>query len=670
MQDRTLDSLRLTSLLLLAACVACSDDGPADSASDTGTTDETAGDGDSGDGDGDPGEGVCGDGVVNAGEECDDGNDDNTDDCVEGCMTASCGDGFVGPGEGCDDGNMVDDDACGNDCAPLSCGDGIIQQGEVCDDGNTDNTDDCLDTCAAPSCGDGYVWANNEPCDDGNTDNTDDCLDTCELPSCGDGYAWAGNEPCDDGNADNTDDCLDTCELPSCGDGYVWVGTEDCDDANMDNTDDCLDTCEAASCGDGYVWAGSEVCDDGNMQANDGCEDDCSYSSGAMKVATGSSHTCALFWDGQVKCWGHNFFGQLGQGHIDFIGDDEPASAGSFVDLGGIAVDIAAGGSHNCALMDDASVRCWGDGGVGALGYGGTWDVGNDGPVSSAGTVDVGDDVVALSLGLDHSCALTDQQTVRCWGYNNYGQLGQGNTTIIGDNETPSNFDPVIIGDDVTAISAGFRSTCALLVSGNVRCWGYNGNGNLGQGNTWNIGDNELPSSVPFVSLGNTPIVKVVNSGASACVLYNDGTIRCWGLNNNGQLGQGNTDNIGDDELPSSVPTVDVGVSVDELWVGLANVCVRAGVDIKCWGHGAYGLNGAAGTVNIGDNELPSSVGAVDVGFNVTSVATASNSYHVCAQSGTDLRCWGRNNSGQLGYGNTNNIGDDELPSSVGLVPY
>ncbi|NVB39305.1 DUF4215 domain-containing protein [Pseudenhygromyxa sp. WMMC2535] len=176
-------------------------------------------------------------------EECDDGNDDDTDICLTGCVEATCGDGFVGPGEGCDDANVDDDDECSNACVPASCGDGVMQPGELCDDGNADNTDDCLDTCAAASCGDGFVWGNNEECDDGNADNTDDCLDTCAAASCGDGFVWGNNEECDDGNADNTDDCLDTCAAASCGDGFVWGNNEECDDGNMDDFDTCTSVC-------------------------------------------------------------------------------------------------------------------------------------------------------------------------------------------------------------------------------------------------------------------------------------------------------------------------------------------------------------------------------------------------------------------------------------------
>ncbi|MDC0721437.1 fibrinogen-like YCDxxxxGGGW domain-containing protein [Nannocystis bainbridge] len=164
---------------------------------------------------------VCGDGQVEGDEACDDGNDDNTDTCVEGCQNASCGDGFVGPGEACDDGNEVDADDCNNDCAPASCGDGAIQVGEACDDGNAIDTDACLSTCAAASCGDGFVHAGVETCDDGNADDTDACTTLCAPPSCQDGIESGAESDVDCGGPDCAPcELAEGCEQGSdCGSG-------------------------------------------------------------------------------------------------------------------------------------------------------------------------------------------------------------------------------------------------------------------------------------------------------------------------------------------------------------------------------------------------------------------------------------------------------------------
>ncbi|MDC0740350.1 DUF4215 domain-containing protein [Polyangium mundeleinium] len=186
----------------------------------------------------------CGNGVYQTGEECDDGNDIETDSCLSTCKKPTCGDGFVWEGvEGCDDGNMVNDDGCTNDCRLSTCGDGTIQEGEDCDDSNTDDTDNCTSAC--------------------------------KVATCGDGFVHAGFEACDDGNKDDTDACLQGCIAATCGDGFVQVGVEECDDMNMSNTDGCVGTCKNAVCGDGFVQSGVEECDDGNLLGGDGCGAGC-----------------------------------------------------------------------------------------------------------------------------------------------------------------------------------------------------------------------------------------------------------------------------------------------------------------------------------------------------------------------------------------------------------
>ena len=254
---------------------------------------------------------ICGDRVVRAGvEECDDGNQLDTDACLSTCETASCGDGFVRAGvESCDDGNQSNTDACLNTCVAAACGDGFIRAGvETCDDGNRVDSDACRANCTDARCGDGVVWVGNEECDDGNQVDTDNCLDCsaaycgdgivrsgvedcddgnqvdsdacveCANAFCGDGAVRAGVEECDDGNDVDADACSNGCELPGCGDGTLQAG-EECDDGNEDDSDDCLSTCADARCGDGFVHVGVELCDDGNDRDDDDCKSDCSPSS-------------------------------------------------------------------------------------------------------------------------------------------------------------------------------------------------------------------------------------------------------------------------------------------------------------------------------------------------------------------------------------------------------
>ena len=216
----------------------------------------------------------CGDGLLwNGVEECDDGDAFNTNGCTNVCKHARCGDGYVQPGEACDDANTIDDDACTNDCALPNCGDGVVQTGEECDDGNDIDTDACI-SCIAAECGDGMVWEGNEDCDDANDIDTDACI-SCVAAECGDGVVWDGNEDCDDANDVDTDACI-SCVAAECGDGVVWEGNESCDDANDVDTDACI-SCVAAECGDGIVWTGNEMCDDANEVDGDGCNTDCIF---------------------------------------------------------------------------------------------------------------------------------------------------------------------------------------------------------------------------------------------------------------------------------------------------------------------------------------------------------------------------------------------------------
>jgi cysteine-rich repeat protein len=225
-------------------------------------------------------------------EDCDDGNQDDTDACRNTCEVARCGDGVTRAGvEGCDDGNGVETDACRSDCTAARCGAGVVQQDvEACDDANQVETDACLGNCAVARCGDNTIQADVEICDDGNLVQSDACLNNCTAASCGDGHLRAGVEACDDGNQVQTDTCLNTCVAASCGDQHVQAGVEACDDNNQVQTDACLNTCVAASCGDSHVQAGVEGCDDGNRVDNDACDNNCRQTNtGETQAAAGVS---------------------------------------------------------------------------------------------------------------------------------------------------------------------------------------------------------------------------------------------------------------------------------------------------------------------------------------------------------------------------------------------
>jgi len=393
----------------------------------------------------------------------------------------------------------------------------------------------------------------------------------------------------------------------------------------------------------------------------------------AGRLDAGAYHSCAVLDDGSLRCWGFNADGQLGYGNTNTIGDDEtPGSVGP-VNFGpGRTVKaISAGDYHTCAVLDDGSVRCWGYGGDGRLGYGNTNNVTDP---RSVGPVDLGPGrtATAISAGAGHTCAVLDDGSVRCWGYGGDGRLGYGNTNNVTD---PGPVGPVDLGQGRTAkaVTAGSAHTCALLDNGTVRCWGYAYDGNLGYSNTKNVGDNKTPGAVGPVDLGAGRTAKAITAGQRhTCALLDNGSVRCWGYGLDGRLGYGNTDAIGDNETPGSVGPVDLGAgrTAKALTAGTAHTCaVLDDGSVRCWGNGGNGRLGYGDLMDIGDNEAPGSAGPVDLGPERTATAITAGGAHTCARlDNGSVLCWGDGSNGQLGYCNQDSIGDDESPGFAGAV--
>jgi len=396
-----------------------------------------------------------------------------------------------------------------------------------------------------------------------------------------------------------------------------------------------------------------------------------------ISASTSASHTCVVLAGGAVRCWGMGFSGGLGYGNTNNIGDNEtPASAGD-VNVGGAATQVTTGSFATCVRLSTGAVRCWGTNTDGQLGLGNTAAIGDNEVPSSVAEVNVGAPVAQISASGNHVCALLTNGNVRCWGRGAEGVLGYGNTNNIGDNETPASAGDVNVGGPVAQIATGPLHTCALLTNGNVRCWGDGSVGALGYGNTNDIGDNETPASAGDVNVGG-PVAQIAVGAFHTCALLTSGAVRCWGLAVDGQLGLGNTNNIGDNELPSSVLPVAFAALANgaftpaQVLAGERHTCVRSSSNvIRCWGAAANGeLGYGTTTSNIGDNELVSGILTAVQGLGTPiSLALGSSAHHTCAILATGaIRCWGLGTSGQLGYGNTNNIGDNESPGGLGNV--
>jgi cysteine-rich repeat protein len=608
----------------------------------------------------------CGDGFVQDGvEECDDANMSDTDTCVTGCVAAFCGDSFLGPGEGCDDGNMIDDDGCTNACAFPGCGDGILQMGEECDDDNMLDNDACLNTCTLNTCGDGHEHVGVEDCDDGNANNTDACLVTCEDASCGDGFVQQGAEECDDANGINTDACVDTCDLNDCGDGFVHQGVEECDDGvNNGNDAGCLSTCDVNVCGDLFVWAGVEECDDGDLDANDGC--DACDSAASLTIVRGSDHTCLMLEDASIRCWGENNYGQLGIESTADIGDQPGEMPPATIDVGPYPVALEAGANFNCVLLGNEELRCWGQNTSGQLGRGHVNPIG-DGPAEMPPiATNVGGEIAQLALGATHACALLVNGQLRCWGGNSRGQLGLGHTNNIGDG--PGEMPPPAVNfgvGNIVQLDVGSYFTCVLLDTNKVRCWGYNEYSQLGLGHTNNIGDGPGEMPPADLNLGVAVITQIALMGYDGCALFNNGELRCWGHNALGELGIGNAFQVGNvpGEMPPAVTNYGFGVLSEVNAGNYFFQVIMADGSVRNWGQGDYLGYGTTNEIGDAPGEMPP--GAVPLGSPVIALSKGRSGRHSCAMlQDSTVRCWGLNSSGQLGYGNTILIGDGpgEMP--------
>jgi len=346
--------------------------------------------------------------------------------------------------------------------------------------------------------------------------------------------------------------------------------------------------------------------------------------SGVTAITAGGGHTCALTTGGGVKCWGNNFYGQLGN-----VTAHQPGIPVDVAGLGIGVVAIAAGGAHTCALTTSGGVKCWGYNYDVQLGDGTT--TARSTPVDVSG---LESDVVTITAGGAHTCALTTSGGVKCWGRNFNFQLGDG--TMI-DRNTP--VDVIGLGSRVTAITAGGNHTCALTTSDGVKCWGSNLYGQLGHGTM-----NFYGTPVDVIGL-NGDVTAIAAGWWHTCALMTDGGVKCWGANDSGQLGDGTRS---DRSIPVDVSGLGSGVAA--ITAGLFHTCaLTTSGGVKCWGSNS---SWQLGNITVGQPYIP-----VDV-FGLWSGVTAITAglHHTCALTtgSAQVQCWGGNYDGQLGDGTTN----------------
>jgi alpha-tubulin suppressor-like RCC1 family protein len=342
------------------------------------------------------------------------------------------------------------------------------------------------------------------------------------------------------------------------------------------------------------------------------------------QISAGYSHTCVITTAGAAMCWGSNTSGQLGNGTTVASPVPVPVTGLST----GVA-SISAGYVYTCALTTSGAVKCWGSNSTGQLGNGGTTYSSSSVPVNVTG---LSTGVSSISAGIYHACALASG-AAKCWGSNQYGQLGNGSTT---DSNVPVGVSGLTTG--VSQLKAGYYHSCGVTSSGGAKCWGYNNYGQLGNSGT-------TSSNIPVDVTGLTSGVASVSPGYyQSCAVTSAGGAKCWGNNAFGQLGNASTTNS---NAPANVSGLSSGVLA--IGSGYAHTCalVSSG-GVKCWGQNTYGQLGrtsATSTTPVDVVGLPGPASAITAGRNHTCVATA-------APQG--IACWGYNAEGQLGDGTTN----------------
>ncbi|MFY9264915.1 MAG: hypothetical protein WAO61_05770 [Solirubrobacterales bacterium] len=285
-------------------------------------------------------------------------------------------------------------------------------------------------------------------------------------------------------------------------------------------------------------------------------------------IGAGAKHTCAVTLAGAAQCWGKNTSGQLGNG-----GASDAMFATPVTGLASGVEQIDGADYHSCALTSSGGVKCWGSGSSGSLGTGS-----NASETTPQDVSGLTSDVSAISVGGRHSCALTTAGGVKCWGYNAFGQLGDGTTT---NSNVPVDVTGLTSG--VAAISVGGLHTCAITTAGALKCWGYGRAGQLGVGS---IAD----SSTPVAVIGMTSQTASISTGYQhTCATRTNGVLLCWGSNRSGQLGVGTYNKH---SKATRVAGFEAGGATSVV-AGRDHTCaVTTDNAAKCWGNGGSGQLG------------------------------------------------------------------------------
>ncbi|RDV37887.1 hypothetical protein DV096_12315 [Bradymonadaceae bacterium TMQ3] len=350
------------------------------------------------------------------------------------------------------------------------------------------------------------------------------------------------------------------------------------------------------------------------------------------QVATGAEHSCGILDDGTLWCWGNNGSGRLGDG------SSTQRSQPTRVAGDGVWTQVSAGGQHTCGIKEDRSLWCWGRNNEKQV------DPTSGSALNYANPHQVGTDTnwVSVAAGAEHTCALTGANELYCWGENSDQQLGTDTPAANQRHRVTINPDTPTPIDTFVAVAAGDAHTCAVTAEGaNGWCWGRFSSGEL-NGNT--LGDSKpRPVGIP-VSSANANTTLVAAGGSHSCAFvssdFNPGTY-CWGSGASGGSGQ-----VGhnDPPYPRKISTLSI---VDVITTGSEHTCAIAANEAYCWGNSIYGRLGFNLTFP------PDATSTADPTLITAPredwTAIAAGHEHTCGIAGGIMRCWGRNQVGQLG---------------------
>ena len=375
---------------------------------------------------------------------------------------------------------------------------------------------------------------------------------------------------------------------------------------------------------------------------------------GAIDISVGS-HACVLTNAGGVKCWG---YAPLGDGTS--IGR---RAAGDVIGLtSGVSAIGVGRGQQTCAAMGAGGLKCWGPNSDGQVGDGTTTQ-----RLLPVDVVGVSGPVVAVAGGYRHTCAVLASGGVKCWGANDFGQLGIGTTGA--SISIPQ--DVVGLAGSAIAISAGRNHTCVILSGNGAQCWGSNTYGELGDGSmvqrSTPVMVTGLPNAIAAIAAGGSDDIPIYNAGAHSCAVTASGGAKCWGHNSNGNLGDGSTT---DHLTPFEVSGLTSGVadiSAGGLFTGssfsgfrsFTHTCaVTTGGGAKCWGDNHCSEVGDGGAVggcspysNISNGAYLTPIDVVGLTSGVAAIG-AGEGFTCALTTDTKVKCWGTGTN-SLGYGGT-----------------